>query len=360
MGRILFNFVLKRHFNYRSAVTRCIDASIVNEAIQSDRNSKINLLNAISQHNELIRVLKSKLNLDVTELPSDGFPDSVFIEDTAIIIDKTIFITNPGALSRRNETKRIKEYFQISNHYKEYNIIEQQSENSHLDGGDVLYTGGHEVLIGESSRTNRKGILDFHQAFPFYSIIVIPSIHTLQPYSNNLIRSNNEHMNPPTVHPLLHLKSVMSMCGPHTIAIGGIYKDVLKDLIENPSPSDMIEPQSSSSSSSAASTSSSSNNSSSKSIDYNVNTMKTSSHYTTNNTTNNNKMKYKFLLLPDSDAANCLYINNTIIRRTDIEYPDSQKTWDQYLHSSGIKQIQMSNSELAKADGALTCCCLLI
>ena len=52
--------------------------------------------------------------IEVVELPSDGHPDSVFIEDTVVIVDNVAMITNPGALSRREETVAVKAYLETS------------------------------------------------------------------------------------------------------------------------------------------------------------------------------------------------------------------------------------------------------
>ncbi len=49
------------------------------------------------------------IGLAVTEMPSDGLADSVFVEDTVIIAGKTAMITVPGATSRRPETERVKQ-----------------------------------------------------------------------------------------------------------------------------------------------------------------------------------------------------------------------------------------------------------
>lgn len=44
------------------------------------------------------------IGLTVSEMPSDGFADSVFVEDTVVLAGKTAMITVPGAESRRPET----------------------------------------------------------------------------------------------------------------------------------------------------------------------------------------------------------------------------------------------------------------
>ena len=59
---------------------------------------------ALKQHENYIQVLE-QCGLKVTILePDEGFPDSVFIEDTCLVIPRCAVITNPGADPRKKET----------------------------------------------------------------------------------------------------------------------------------------------------------------------------------------------------------------------------------------------------------------
>ena len=64
---------------------------------------------------------------------------------------------------------------------------------------------------------------------------------------------------------------------------------------------------------------------------------------------------YRYTLLPDEGASNCILVNGTLIRRARIEFPASADALD----SIGGVQIEIVASELAKVDGALTCAALL-
>lgn len=68
---------------------------------------------------------------------------------------------------------------------------------------------------------------------------------------------------------------------------------------------------------------------------------------------------YNFIQFPENerDAANCLYINKTLIRRSKAEFPISHSIFET---KCSAKQIEVEGSELAKVDGALTCCSLLL
>lgn len=65
---------------------------------------------------------------------------------------------------------------------------------------------------------------------------------------------------------------------------------------------------------------------------------------------------YRITHVTDAEAANCLYINGVLFRRTREEFPNSADALD----SLGGEQIQITASELSKVDAALTCCSVLI
>jgi dimethylargininase len=78
-------------------------------------------------------------------------PDSVFVEDTAIVLDEAAVITRPGAPSRRAETVSIAA---VLGKYRKLARIESPGT---LDGGDVLRVG-RTLYVGNSSRSNASGI----------------------------------------------------------------------------------------------------------------------------------------------------------------------------------------------------------
>lgn len=61
--------------------------------------------------------------------------------------------------------------------------------------------------------------------------------------------------------------------------------------------------------------------------------------------------KYKKLEFPEDNGANCLFINGTVLHPPEHEYPGSYKVWQ----TVDLPKVELSNSELAKADGSLTC-----
>jgi len=106
---------------------------------------------ALQQHCQYIEALEY-CGLEVNILEADeNFPDSVFVEDTALLTSKCGIITNPGAKSRKGEIKIMKTV--ISNYYHD---IEQINDPGTLEAGDIMMVKDH-FYIGLSARTNLQG-----------------------------------------------------------------------------------------------------------------------------------------------------------------------------------------------------------
>jgi dimethylargininase len=87
----------------------------------------------------------------VVSLPAEpDLPDSVFVEDTAVVLDELAVVTRPGAAPRRAEAASIAKVL------AEHRPLAAIEAPATLDGGDVLVLG-RRVLVGLSSRTNRDG-----------------------------------------------------------------------------------------------------------------------------------------------------------------------------------------------------------
>lgn len=79
---------------------------------------------AIHQHNEYIKALK-ECGLGILILPADeNFPDSTFVEDTALLTPEVAIITNPGAVSRKGEKNEIRKV--IESFYKKVKTIQMK------------------------------------------------------------------------------------------------------------------------------------------------------------------------------------------------------------------------------------------
>jgi len=100
--------------------------------------------------------------------PAPTLPDSVFIEDTAVVVDELAVMARPGAESRRPEVEG------VAATLRRYRSLASITAPGLLDGGDVLRIG-RVLYVGQSGRTNDEGIAQLrgHLA-PFgYEVITV-------------------------------------------------------------------------------------------------------------------------------------------------------------------------------------------
>jgi dimethylargininase len=83
--------------------------------------------------------------------PLPQHPDSVFVEDTAVVLAEIAVITRPGAGSRRGETATVAEALERRTR------VAAIAQPGCLDGGDVLHIG-RTLHVGASGRSNEAGI----------------------------------------------------------------------------------------------------------------------------------------------------------------------------------------------------------
>src|SRR5438876_7722521 len=92
---------------------------------------------------------------------SEEMPDSVFVEDIAVVFDEIAIMTRPGAESRRVETPAIADVLRL---HRPLHVIEAPGT---MDGGDVL-VAGRQVFVGLSTRTNDEAAAQLRSALePF-------------------------------------------------------------------------------------------------------------------------------------------------------------------------------------------------
>ena len=105
----------------------------------------------LRQHQAYCEALESCGLKLIPLAPDEKFPDSTFVEDTAVLTSRGAVLTRPGANSRLGEVESIapvvREYF-----HEVYSIKEPGT----LDAGDVCEAGEH-FFIGISRRTNEQG-----------------------------------------------------------------------------------------------------------------------------------------------------------------------------------------------------------
>lgn len=166
------------------ALTRQLSRSFERCQLTHLERQPIDLNLARQQHADYELALQ-KLGCQLLQLPEQpDQPDSVFVEDTAVVLDELAVMARPGAKSRRPEVPSV--HAALSS----YRQVQAITAPGRLDGGDVLALG-RELYVGISSRTNRRGIQQLRQlATPFgYRVHAVP------------------------LHGCLHLKSAVSQVG---------------------------------------------------------------------------------------------------------------------------------------------------
>lgn len=249
------------------AVTRDISPRFNECEITHIDRSPIDVLTAQAQHHEYVQALK-ELGCAVLELPAEpDLPDSVFVEDTAVIFPDTAIITNPGADSRKPETESIARALAP---YRHLVYIEPPAT---VDGGDVLVLG-RKIYVGMSTRSNGHAVDQM----------------------NRLLGRFGYQSYPVALHDCLHLKTAVTRVDDKTLLINRNWVDV-----ENFEGYGLIDVDRS-----------------------------------------------------EPFAANCLPINGSIIFPTAFPKTAKKLTDRNYR----IKPVMVD--ELAKAEGAVTCCSLIL
>lgn len=133
-----------------TAITREVSPALAGCELSFVPRNPIDAALACRQHAAYCRALES-LGCDVIELPAlSGYPDSVFVEDVALVFDEVAIATRPGAESRRGEGDAVHEVLGSLRA-----LLRIQAPGT-LDGGDVLRVG-KRVFVGISARSNEAG-----------------------------------------------------------------------------------------------------------------------------------------------------------------------------------------------------------
>ena len=249
------------------AITRDVSPRFNECEITHIDRSPIDVNVARSQHHSYVQALK-ELGYAVLELPAEAhLPDSVFVEDTAVVLREVALITRPGADSRKPETESITHALRP---YRELVFIESPGT---VDGGDVLVIGKN-IFVGMSTRSNQMAVDQM----------------------NNLLGKYGYKAQSVELHDCLHLKTAVTRVDDKTLLINRRWVDV-----ENFEGYELIDADES-----------------------------------------------------EPFAANCLPIGGAII------FPVAFPKTGAKLEAHGYKLKPVVVDELAKAEGAVTCCSLIL
>ena len=247
------------------AITRAVSASINDCELTHVDRVPIDVVRARAQHRAYESCLAA-LGCEVRRIPvDDRYPDAVFIEDTAIVLDEVAILTRPGAESRRGEVDAVAEVL------RGYRTLVNVDAPGTLDGGDVLRLD-RVIYVGRTPRTNDRGIDNLREIVaPYgYSVVAVP------------------------VDGCLHLKSAVTRVAADALLIN---RDWVSPALFN---------------------------------------------------------GWRLIDVDEPSAANALLIGESVI------FPEELARTRRRLETQGIDVRAVPASELAKAEGGVTCCSLIV
>jgi len=251
----------------RTAITRELNPAIVDCELTFQSRVAIDASLAHQQHEQYQAAL-ADLGCEIVVVPTEqGLADSVFIEDTAIVLDEIAVMTRPGAPSRRAESAGVESVL------KQYRPLRSIEEPGTLDGGDLLRVG-KAIFAGLTTRSNKNGIEQLRNIVSDYGY----SVFTVE------------------ASECLHLKSAVSVIAPGTLLINPdwVSRSVFDEY-------ELVE-----------------------------------------------------VHLEESHAANALPVGSGLI------YPSSFPRTADKLVDRGMSIVPVEITELQKAEGAVTCCSLIV
>jgi dimethylargininase len=249
------------------AITREISDAVAACELTYLERRPIDVARARRQHAGYERALAAA-GCRVERLPSGpDMPDSVFVEDIAVVFDEVAIVTRPGAPSRRVETEA------VAAALKPYRRLECIAAPATVDGGDII-VAGRRVLVGQSRRSNPAAVDQMRR-------VLLPLGYQVEPVS---------------VGGCLHLKSAATALNSGTLLVNPDWLDV-----------DRL-----------------------------------------------NGFEIVSIDRTEPHAANVLRVSDTLIAAADCP-----RTIER-LESRGHHVVPVDVSELAKAEGAVTCCSLIV
>lgn len=180
-----------------TAIVRQPAASIVNCELTYLERTPISHAGALTEHAAYSLALNAA-GVHMVVLPAlEAYPDSVFTEDAALVLDEVAILTRPGAASRQGEPE------QLAPTLGRYRPLKAITAPGTLEGGDVLRIG-RRIFVGVSTRTNAEGVAQLRALTASYGYTVTPV----------------------TVSGALHLKTAATALDDHTLIANPAWLDL--------------------------------------------------------------------------------------------------------------------------------------
>jgi dimethylargininase len=152
-----------------TAITRAVSPAIVNCELSFISRQPIDLQIAATQHHAYEDLL-AKLGANVISLPAEpDLPDSMFVEDPAIVLDELAVIFPLGTESRRPEAASLAQAI------SKFRKLQYITLPGTLEGGDILRIG-RKLFVGLTKRSNAEGIRQLAAILAphHYEVIAVP------------------------------------------------------------------------------------------------------------------------------------------------------------------------------------------
>lgn len=154
-------------FRMLTAITRAVSPAIVRCELSFIDRKPIDLAHAREQH-QAYELLLTRLGAQVVSLPPEpDLPDSMFVEDPAIVLDELAVILPLGTESRRAEAAS------LAKELTKYRKLAYVELPGTLEGGDVLHIG-RRLFVGLTKRSNAEGIRQLGEILRLYGYDVVP------------------------------------------------------------------------------------------------------------------------------------------------------------------------------------------
>ncbi len=137
-------------YNFNNIIVRTPSTTVVN-GLRADDRGNPTYEGVKAEHDTYIVAMKDA-GVKVTVLPAlEAFPDSIFVEDPALVFTEGAILLRPGAATRVKETIEIEPTLRAM-----FETVLDLPGTGLADGGDVLTTR-ESVMIGLSARTDKVG-----------------------------------------------------------------------------------------------------------------------------------------------------------------------------------------------------------
>lgn len=152
-----------------TAITRAVSPAILHCELSFIDRRPIDLARAQQQHHAYEKLLE-KLGACVVSLPAEpDLPDSMFVEDPAIVLDELAVVLPLGTESRRAEAASLAQVL------AKYRKLAHVFLPGTLEGGDVLRID-RKLFVGLTKRSNSEGVRQLRAILqPLgYEVIAVP------------------------------------------------------------------------------------------------------------------------------------------------------------------------------------------